>query len=49
MRDKALDFRPGDQMSYSNSGYLALGSIVEKISGQSYETFVTENLSTRWA
>ena len=43
-RDRPLDFGPGEQMSYSNSGYLALGAIIEKFSRQSYETFVTENL-----
>jgi CubicO group peptidase (beta-lactamase class C family) len=44
LRDRALDFGPGEQMSYSNSGYLVLGSIIEKVSGQSYEKFVTDNL-----
>jgi CubicO group peptidase (beta-lactamase class C family) len=43
LRDKVLDFGPGEKMSYSNSGYLVLGSIIEKVSGQSYETFVTDN------
>jgi CubicO group peptidase (beta-lactamase class C family) len=44
LRDRPLDFGPGEQMSYSNSGYLALGSIIEKVSGQSYEKFVNDNL-----
>lgn len=43
-RDRPLDFGPGEQMSYSNSGYLVLGAIIEKVSGQSYEKFVTDNL-----
>ncbi len=46
LRDKVLDFGPGEKMSYSNSGYLALGSIIEKVSGQSYEKFVVDNLFT---
>lgn len=46
LRDKVLDFGPGEKMSYSNSGYLALGSIIEKISGQSYEQFITDNIFT---
>ena len=46
LRDKVLDFGPGEKMSYSNSGYLVLGSIIEKVSGQSYEKFVTDNLFT---
>ena len=43
-RDKPLDFAPGSKMSYSNSGYIVLGAIVEKASGVSYATFVEENL-----
>ena len=46
IRDRPLDFGPGEKMSYSNSGYLVLGSIIEKVSGQSYEAFVTENFFT---
>jgi CubicO group peptidase (beta-lactamase class C family) len=46
LRDKVLDFGPGEKMSYSNSGYLALGSIIEKVSGQSYEKFVADNFFT---
>ena len=43
-RDKPLDFAPGDRMSYSNSGYLLLGHLIERISGQSYETFLKTNI-----
>ena len=43
-RDRPLDFGPGEQMSYSNSGYLVLGAIIEKVSGQAYEKFVADNL-----
>jgi CubicO group peptidase (beta-lactamase class C family) len=45
-RDKALDFQPGEKMSYSNSGYVLLGYLIEKISGESYEKFVQENIFT---
>ena len=44
LRGKQLDFGPGEKMSYSNSGYLALGAIIEKASGQTYEAFVAENI-----
>ncbi len=44
VRDRPLDFGPGEKYSYSNSGYVALGAIIESISGQSYEAFVTENI-----
>src|SRR5579862_5774198 len=43
-RDKPLDFQPGEKWSYSNSGYVLLGYLVEKISGGSYEKFVQENI-----
>lgn len=43
-RDRPLDFGPGEKMSYSNSGYLVLGAIIEKVSGQSYEKFVADNI-----
>jgi len=31
-----LQFRPGTQYSYSNSNFFALGTIIEKLTGQSY-------------
>lgn len=43
-RDKPLDFQPGEKWSYSNSGYVLLGYLIEKISGKSYQDFVEENL-----
>ena len=43
-RDKPLDFAPGEKFSYSNSGYVLLSALVEKLSGQSYAAFVAENL-----
>ena len=45
-RDKPLDFQPGEKWSYSNSGYVLLGYLLEKISGESYEKFVQENIFT---
>jgi CubicO group peptidase (beta-lactamase class C family) len=46
VRDKSLDFPPGDKMSYSNSGYLVLGHVIERVTGASYETFVKDNIFT---
>jgi CubicO group peptidase (beta-lactamase class C family) len=43
-RDKPLDFAPGEKMSYSNSGYVLLGRLIEIIAGLSYPTFVHDNL-----
>jgi CubicO group peptidase (beta-lactamase class C family) len=35
---------PGSKFSYSNIGYSLLAMIIEKVSGQAYETFLYENL-----
>lgn len=43
-RDKPLDFAPGQGMKYSNSGYVLLGIVIEKASGQGYETFVRSRI-----
>src|ERR1700704_2097244 len=45
-RDKPLDFKPGEKWSYSNSGYVLLGYLIEKVSVSSYEKFVRENIFT---
>ncbi|HEY2014790.1 MAG TPA: serine hydrolase [Bryobacteraceae bacterium] len=45
-RDKPLDFAPGEKWSYSNSGYVLLGYLIEKVSGQTYEAFLKENIFT---
>ncbi|MBE1487964.1 serine hydrolase domain-containing protein [Plantactinospora soyae] len=43
---RPLDFAPGTRYAYSNYGYLLLGQIVEKVSGQSYESYVSQKLLT---
>jgi len=45
-QDEPLDFQPGERWSYSNSGYVLLGHIIERVSGQSYEEFLQENIFT---
>ncbi len=40
----ALNFQPGEKWEYSNTGYLYLASIVEKISGQHFREFLKENI-----
>ena len=39
-----LRFNVGTSFSYSNTGYSLLAMIIEKVSGQSYETYLYENL-----
>lgn len=39
-----LKFTPGSHLEYSNYGYLLLGAIIEKASGQDYFTYVREHI-----
>ncbi len=39
-----LEFEPGEKYSYSNSGYVLLGYLIEKVSGKSYEDFLNKNI-----
>jgi len=43
-RNKPLDFQPGAEYRYSNAGYYLLGYLIEKISGQSYGSFLQQNI-----
>ncbi|HTQ64746.1 MAG TPA: serine hydrolase domain-containing protein [Puia sp.] len=43
-KNKPLDFGPGTNWSYSNSGYILLGAIIEKVTGKSYFRVVRENI-----
>ena len=45
-RDKPLDFEPGQRWSYSNSGYVLLSYLIERISGTTYEAFLRDNIFT---
>src|SRR6202050_350264 len=45
-RDKPLEFEPGEKFKYDNSGYVLLGYLIEKVSGQTYAQFVQENIFT---
>jgi CubicO group peptidase (beta-lactamase class C family) len=39
-RNDAYDFNPGEKYSYCNSGYVLLGHIVEKVSGEPYGEYL---------
>ncbi|MBN2017411.1 MAG: serine hydrolase [Candidatus Cloacimonetes bacterium] len=38
----SLDFNPGERYSYSNSGYMLLSMIIEKVSGKPFNEFVKQ-------
>lgn len=39
-----LEFTPGTEYRYGNSGYIYAGLIIERVSGQSYETYLRERI-----
>ena len=39
-----LDFDPGTRWSYSNTGYVLIGRVVEKVSGKSFGEFLTQRI-----
>ncbi|MEO1451976.1 MAG: serine hydrolase domain-containing protein, partial [Bacteroidota bacterium] len=41
---KGLNFDPGSRFSYSNTGYMLLASIVERVSGQTFAKFAQYHL-----
>jgi CubicO group peptidase (beta-lactamase class C family) len=41
---KTLNFKPGEKAVYSNLNYMVLGAVIEAVTGQSYESYVTENI-----
>ena len=44
VRQKALNFSPGDEFLYSNSGFFLLSVIVKRASGKSLREFAAENI-----
>ncbi|MFC5602484.1 serine hydrolase domain-containing protein [Sporosarcina koreensis] len=44
VRNEPLEFTPGESFSYSNSGYVLLGLIIEQVSGQAYSDYIEEHI-----
>ncbi|TPN88961.1 serine hydrolase domain-containing protein [Aquimarina algicola] len=44
----SLEFEPGTKFQYSNSGYAILGYICEKVSGEKYETLLTNYITKEY-
>ncbi|TXD84533.1 beta-lactamase family protein [Subsaximicrobium wynnwilliamsii] len=38
------EFEPGQDYAYSNTGYLILGTIIERVSGKSFEEYLNEKI-----
>jgi len=43
-RDKPLDFEPGSKFDYSNSNFIVLGAVIEKVSGRKYGDLLRERI-----
>ncbi|MES2253528.1 MAG: serine hydrolase domain-containing protein [Pseudomonadota bacterium] len=39
-----IAFKPGSRWSYSNVGYVFLGQIIERLTGDDYEAYITKNI-----
>ena len=42
--DRALRFEPGSRWEYSNYGFILIGAVIEKVSGESYSDYVREHV-----
>lgn len=43
-KDESVDFQPGENFKYNNSGYVVLGYIIELVSGKYYADFIEKNI-----
>jgi len=43
-KSRSVVSQPGEDFSYNNTGYILLGRIIESTSGQTYATFLKENI-----
>jgi len=42
-KDQPMDFEPGQDFRYDNAGFVLLGYIIEKVTGQAYGKYINEN------
>jgi D-alanyl-D-alanine carboxypeptidase len=43
-QEKPLEFEPGEKFAYDNTGYVLLGYVIEKISGQKYADYLRDHI-----
>ncbi|MEE1946524.1 serine hydrolase domain-containing protein [Pedobacter sp. KR3-3] len=43
-KNEPVDFAPGEQFDYNNSGYVVLGYIIELVSGETYENYIQKHI-----
>ncbi len=43
-KNRSPEFKPGERFDYNNNGYVLLGQVIERASGEPYEAFMRENL-----
>ncbi|MCX7710345.1 MAG: beta-lactamase family protein, partial [Clostridia bacterium] len=43
-KDKPLEFEPGSKFKYSNSGYVLLGAIIEKVADDTLDQYLMEHI-----
>lgn len=46
-KEEKLAFEPGTDQAYSNTAFIVLGKVIEKVTGQSYYDYVRENIYKR--
>ena len=44
VKNKPLDFTPGTKYSYSNTGYIIMGLLIEKLSGIKWEDYIKQKI-----
>lgn len=43
-QNQPMKFKPGERFSYSNSGYVLLGLLIERVTGESFRDFIEKNI-----
>ena len=46
IKDMPLEFKPGEEFRYSNTNYVLLGIIIEKVTGMPFEDYLEKNIFT---